>query len=96
VAGPLPVDLLREADATGRVLVVDETRRSGGVSEAIIAALADVGYAGRAARITAIDSFIPLGDATAHVLVSEVGVSPQGSSGAHGHDPHHRASDFLT
>src|SRR5262249_12571407 len=36
---PLPVeDLLREADATGRVLVVDETRRSGGVSEAVITA----------------------------------------------------------
>ena len=32
---PLPVDdILREANATGRVLVVDETRRTGGVSEA--------------------------------------------------------------
>ena len=39
---PLPVeDLLREANATGRVLVVDETRRTGGVSEGIIAALVD-------------------------------------------------------
>jgi 2-oxoisovalerate dehydrogenase E1 component len=72
---PLPVeDLLREADATGRVLVVDETRRSGGVSEAVITALADVGYRGRAARVTAIDSFIPLGDAATHVLVSEAGI----------------------
>ena len=33
---PLPVDdLLREAAATGRVLVVDETRRTGGVSEGV-------------------------------------------------------------
>ena len=60
---PLPVDdLLRDADATGRVLVVDETRRSGGVSEAVITALADAGYGGRTGRVTAVDSFIPLGD----------------------------------
>jgi len=72
---PLPVDdLLREADATGRVLVVDETRRSGGVSEAVITALGDAGYRGRAARVTAMDSFIPLGAAAAHVLVSEAGI----------------------
>jgi 2-oxoisovalerate dehydrogenase E1 component len=77
---PLPVDdLLREADATGRVLVVDETRRSGGVSEAVITALADAGYRGRAARITAMDSFIPLGDAAAHVLVSEAGIEKAAS-----------------
>ena len=36
---PLPVaDIVREANATGRVLVVDETRRSGGVSERAIVA----------------------------------------------------------
>jgi len=72
---PLPADdLLREADATGRVLVVDETRRSGGVSEGVIAALADAGYRGRTARVVAADSFIPLGDAAGHVLVSEPGI----------------------
>ncbi len=72
---PLPADdLLREADATGRVLVVDETRRSGGVSEGVIAALADAGYRGRTARVAAADSFIPLGDAAGHVLVSESGI----------------------
>ena len=39
---PLPVeDILREANETGRVLVVDETRRTGGVSEGIVAALVD-------------------------------------------------------
>jgi 2-oxoisovalerate dehydrogenase E1 component len=77
---PLPVDdLLREADATGRVLVVDETRRSGGVSEAMITALADAGYGGRTGRVTAVDSFIPLGAAAAHVLVSEAGIEKAAS-----------------
>jgi 2-oxoisovalerate dehydrogenase E1 component len=69
---PLPVDdLLREAQATGRVLVVDETRRSGGVSEGVLAALIDAGYSGAMARVTSEDSFIPLGDAALHVLLSE-------------------------
>ncbi|MFB4296830.1 thiamine pyrophosphate-dependent enzyme [Actinomadura sp. NTSP31] len=69
---PLPVDdLLREARATGAVLVADETRRTGGVSEGVLAALADAGFDGRAARVASEDSFIPLGDAAAHVLLSE-------------------------
>jgi 2-oxoisovalerate dehydrogenase E1 component len=77
---PLPVDdLLRDADATGRVLVVDETRRSGGVSEAVITALADAGYGGRTGRVTAVDSFIPLGAAAAHVLVSEADIEKAAS-----------------
>ncbi|HEY4463538.1 MAG TPA: thiamine pyrophosphate-dependent enzyme [Streptosporangiaceae bacterium] len=69
---PLPAeDLLREARATGRVLVVDETRRTGGVSEGVLAALADAGFGGPAARVASADSFVPLGDAARHVLVSE-------------------------
>jgi 2-oxoisovalerate dehydrogenase E1 component len=69
---PLPVDdLLREAEATGRVLVVDETRRTGGVSEAVVTALVDAGYAGRVSRVASQDSFVPLGDAARHVLVGE-------------------------
>ena len=69
---PLPVeDILREADATGRVLVVDETRRTGGVSEGVIAALVDAGFDGRLARVASKDSFVPLGDAARLVLVSE-------------------------
>jgi 2-oxoisovalerate dehydrogenase E1 component len=69
---PLPAEqLLAEAELTGRVLVVDETRQSGGVSEGVIAQLADAGYRGRVARVTSADSFVPLGDAAAHVLVSE-------------------------
>ncbi|HEY6396943.1 MAG TPA: thiamine pyrophosphate-dependent enzyme [Solirubrobacteraceae bacterium] len=69
---PLAVeDLLREAAITGRVLVVDETRRSGGVSEGVIAALVDGGFDGKLARVTSKDSFVPLGDAAYHVLLSE-------------------------
>jgi 2-oxoisovalerate dehydrogenase E1 component len=69
---PLPVDdVLREAGATGRVLVVDETRRTGGVSEGVLAALVDAGFDGRLARVASKDSFIPLGDAAQLVLVSE-------------------------
>ena len=69
---PLPMeDVLREASVTGRVLVVDETRRAGGVSEGVIAELVDAGFDGRIARVTSKDSFVPLGDAARLVLVSE-------------------------
>jgi 2-oxoisovalerate dehydrogenase E1 component len=69
---PLPVeDLLREARRTGRVLVVDETRRSGGVSEGVITELVDGGFAGPMQRVAARDSFIPLGPAANLVLVGE-------------------------
>lgn len=72
---PLPAeDILRAARATGRVLVVDETRRTGGVSEALITALVESGFEGRVARVASEDSFVPLGDAAQHVLVSEAEV----------------------
>ena len=72
---PLPVDdLLREASVTGRVLVADETRRTGGVSEGVIAALADAGFTGRVRRVASQDSFIPLGDAAASVLLTEAAI----------------------
>ncbi len=69
---PLPVDdILRESRATGRVLVVDETRQSGGVSEGVLAALVDAEFDGRMARVTSRDSFVPLGDAAQHVLLDD-------------------------
>jgi 2-oxoisovalerate dehydrogenase E1 component len=69
---PLPKrELLAEAERSGRVLVVDETRQSGGVSEGVITALVDGGFRGRIARVAAADSFVPLGDAANLVLVSE-------------------------
>nr|WP_280417562.1 thiamine pyrophosphate-dependent enzyme [Nocardia carnea] len=72
---PLPYDdLLRHAEATGRVLVADETRRSGGISESVCAALVDGGFTGAQARVTSADSFVPLGPAAASVLLSETDI----------------------
>ena len=69
---PLPIeDIAREVATTGKVLVVDETRRTGGVSEGVIATLVDIGFTGPMARVTSKDSFVPLGDAARLVLVSE-------------------------
>ncbi|MBO3747891.1 MFS transporter [Streptosporangiaceae bacterium NEAU-GS5] len=72
---PLPVDdLMRAAELTGKVLIADETRRSGGVSESVIATLIDHGYTGQIARVASQDSFIPLGAAADHVLLSELDI----------------------
>jgi 2-oxoisovalerate dehydrogenase E1 component len=72
---PLPVeDLLREANATGRVLVADETRRSGGVGEGVITTLVEHGFSGRIGRVASHDSFVPLGDAANLVLLSEADI----------------------
>ncbi|MGW5311985.1 thiamine pyrophosphate-dependent enzyme [Nocardia thailandica] len=69
---PLPAeDLLYHARATGAVLVADETRRTGGVSESVFTALIDAGYHGRLARVTSEDSFVPLGPAADTVLLTE-------------------------
>ncbi len=69
---PLPVtDIIREAELTGRVLVVDETRRSGGVSEGVVSALVDAGFDGSVVRVNSEDSFVPLGEAANLVLLSE-------------------------
>jgi len=69
---PLPLDdVLREARATGRLLVVDETRRSGGVSEGVLAGMVDAGFTGAMARVCAEDSFVPLGAAADLVLLQQ-------------------------
>jgi 2-oxoisovalerate dehydrogenase E1 component len=69
---PLPIDdMVREADATGRVLIVDETRATGGVGEGVLAELLAHGYSGMVDRVASRDSFIPLGDAALEVLLSE-------------------------
>ncbi|WP_280481826.1 thiamine pyrophosphate-dependent enzyme [Nocardia cyriacigeorgica] len=69
---PLPHDdLLHHAEITGRVLVADETRRSGGVAESVYAALLDAGFTGRMSRVTSADSFVPLGPAASTVLLDE-------------------------
>ncbi len=69
---PLPVeDIVREARATGRVLVVDECRRTGGVSEAVYTALIDGGVNLPMARVTGLDVYVPLAGAANLVLVQE-------------------------
>jgi 2-oxoisovalerate dehydrogenase E1 component len=69
---PLPIeDLLDAAHGTGRVLIVDETRRTGGVGESVLSALIEHGFDGRVLRVASQDSFIPLGPAASYVLLSE-------------------------
>ena len=69
---PLPVaDIVAAAREAGRVLVVDETRRSGGVGEGVITALVEHRFSGPLARVASADSFVPLGPAAGHVLLSE-------------------------
>lgn len=68
---PLPVDDMMTMSApTSRVLVVDETRRTGGVGEGIVTELVDAGFDGPISRVSARDSFVPLGKAANLVLVS--------------------------
>lgn len=69
---PLPVEeILASAHSTGRVLVVDETRHSGGVGEGVVTALIESGFSGPIQRVASEDSFVPLGTAAEHVLLSE-------------------------
>jgi 2-oxoisovalerate dehydrogenase E1 component len=69
---PLPVeDLLRAAQATGRVLVVDETRHTAGAGEGVVTALVEAGFRGPIARVASRDSFVPLGAAANLVLLAE-------------------------
>jgi uncharacterized protein len=50
---------MEHADALGRVVVVDETRRSGGVGEAVVSGLVEAGYTGRISRVAAHDTVRP-------------------------------------
>jgi 2-oxoisovalerate dehydrogenase E1 component len=69
---PLPAAALIEAASRAfAVLVVDETRQSGGVSESVVAALVDAGVEAPVSRVTSADSFIPLGPAADTVLLQE-------------------------
>ena len=69
---PLPeAALLDLASEFARVLVVDETRRSGGVGEGVVTALVEGGYRGQISRVSSADSYVPLGPAAAAVLLAE-------------------------
>ena len=69
---PLPKAAIINAVAGAkRVLIVDEGRKSGSVSEALVTLLVEsLEYMPKIARITGEDCFIPLGDAWTHVLPS--------------------------
>ncbi len=72
---PLPeLDLAREAAATGRALVVDECRRTGGVAEGVLTALVERAPGVRLARVTGTDTYIPLGGAANLALVQEADI----------------------
>jgi 2-oxoisovalerate dehydrogenase E1 component len=64
--------IVEQAQATGKVLVVDEGRRSGGVAEAVLAIVHEnCGGTVKAARLSAHDTYIPLGAAANLVLPTE-------------------------
>ncbi len=70
---PLAFDAVREhASQCAGVLIVDECRASGGgVAEALVSDLSEHDYPGRVRSVRAADSYVPLGPATAAVLVQE-------------------------
>ncbi|HLG19425.1 MAG TPA: thiamine pyrophosphate-dependent enzyme [Bdellovibrionota bacterium] len=71
---PLPFNqILEEAGKSGKVLVVDECRFSGGMAEPILAFLAESKLAPRLklARLSAVDTYVPLGPSANLVLPSE-------------------------
>ncbi len=69
---PLPEDaLLAATGGCGHVLIVDETRASGGIADALMTIFAEKDAANRPlARISARDSFIPTGPAYAATMPS--------------------------
>jgi 2-oxoisovalerate dehydrogenase E1 component len=70
----VPIDAttcVREARLTRRVLVVDECRRTAGPSEEVITAIVEAEVDAAIARVTAVDTYVPLGPAADLVLPSE-------------------------
>jgi 2-oxoisovalerate dehydrogenase E1 component len=70
---PLPIEaILREVKSAKQILVVDEGRRTGSISEAIITALVEnLDVLPLIKRLTGEDTFIPLGNAWQYVLPSK-------------------------
>ena len=70
---PLPLEAIQQhANECQRVLVADECRATGGgIAEAVIAALAEAGFARPLSSVRAVDTYIPLGAAANLVLISE-------------------------
>jgi 2-oxoisovalerate dehydrogenase E1 component len=70
---PLPLEAIRaHVESAGRVLVVDECRATGGgIADAIVAHFAEAGSSAMVRSVRAADTYVPLGSATAAVLVGE-------------------------
>jgi 2-oxoisovalerate dehydrogenase E1 component len=72
---PLPIDaLLPHAQASGRLLIVDECRRSSGIADTLFAEVVERDPTLRVRRVQAPDTYIPLGPAANLVLVSEADI----------------------
>ena len=72
---PLPMDaLIAATKGCKNILIVDETRQSGGVAEALMA-LFHEGSPARLARLTATDSFIATGPAYAATMPSAASIT---------------------
>jgi 2-oxoisovalerate dehydrogenase E1 component len=69
---PLNEDAIsRHSSECGAILIVDEGRRSGGVSEGMMTGLVEHGLGGKPiSRVAGEDTYIPLGPAADHVLPS--------------------------
>ncbi len=68
---PLPMAAILKAVATcENILIVDECRRSGSLSEELMAQLVEAGFTAPVKRVTGHDSFIPLGNAAYAVMPS--------------------------
>ena len=68
---PLPMTAILEAvKPCKNILIVDECRKSGSLSEELMAQLMDAGVSAPIARVTGHDSFIPLGNAAYAVMPS--------------------------
>ena len=69
---PLPLDaVLAQARECAAFLVADECRASGGVADALLAHAAESGLDRPLGAVRSADSYVPLGPAAAHVLLSE-------------------------
>ena len=67
--------ILAESRRTRRVLVVDESRRTGGIAESILALIHErSGREVSASRVNALDTFVPLGPAADWVLPGEADI----------------------
>jgi 2-oxoisovalerate dehydrogenase E1 component len=72
---PLNTDAIVAAVANcGKVLIVDECRKSGSLSEKLMTILTEAGRGDAVSRITAEDCFIPLGPAAELVLPSKASI----------------------